>query len=103
LELTGLTLADLFTPAGIAAASTIVFLIVQIAKANFPALDARVSGATQASVVIAVLYVGAFFATPGTSIFTAILYFLLATSSAIGISSGLNHISEVREDHRDTA
>lgn len=94
--LTSLTLADLFTLPGIAASAAIVYLVVQIAKANFPALDARVSGALQATVIVGILYLAATIATPGVPIFTAFLFWLVATAGALGIHSAVDHIQDVQ-------
>lgn len=95
MDLTTLTISDLLTAGGIAAAGLITFLVVSIAKQLIPILDERVSGARQAAVILAALYVAAAVSTPGTPIFTAVLYYLTATSAALGIDSAVTHVQKV--------
>jgi hypothetical protein len=95
VDLTNVTLSSLLSPGGLAAAGAITYLVVEIAKKLAPTLDARISGALQATVVLAILYAAALVSTPGTAIFTAILYFLIADATAIGISSAVGHVQDV--------
>jgi hypothetical protein len=95
MDLTNVTLASLLSPGGIAAAGAITYLVVSILKRLLPALDARVSGALQATVVLAALYGAAAVTTPGTVVFTAVLYFLIADAAAIGIDSAVTHVQSV--------
>ena len=88
-----MTISSLLTAGGIATAGTIVFIVVELIKRVFPAIDDRVSGALQATVILAVLYAWAYAATPGTAVFTAVVYFLTADATAVGINSGLDHVN----------
>lgn len=96
MDLTTLTISDLLTGGGIAAAGLITFLVVSIAKQVAPLLDARVSGARQAAVILAALYIAAYISTPGTAIFTAFVYYLTATAAALGIDSAVGHVQQVQ-------
>lgn len=97
MNLSDITLASLLSPGGVAAAAALTFLVVALAKRNLPLVDARVSGALQATIVLLVLYIGAFVATPGTPIFTAFLFFALADAAALGVDSGVAHLAAVRK------
>jgi hypothetical protein len=95
-----LTLAALFTAAGAIAAAAVVRQLVELLKAVFPLLDARVSGAVMAFIGAGALYVFAFAATgPFTAEggFAAFLAWLGCAVGAVGINATVDHVTEVRE------
>ncbi|HEY5276948.1 MAG TPA: hypothetical protein VIK38_10545 [Coriobacteriia bacterium] len=94
-----LTLAALFTAGGAVAAAAVVRQLIQLLKATFPMLDARVSGALQSFIAAAVLYILAFAAVgPFTpeGVFGALLAWLGCAVGAIGINAAVGHVDEVR-------
>jgi hypothetical protein len=94
----GLTLAALFTAGGAVAAAALVRQLIQVLKAAFPMLDARVSGAALAFVLAAVLYVLAFAACGpfnAEGVFAAFLAWLGCAVGAIGINATVSHVDEV--------
>lgn len=85
-----LSLSVVLTAAGAVTAALLVRQIVELLKAVFPALDARVSGALQAFVLTGVLYVVAWVAVgdrTGDGVFVAFLSWLAAATSAVGINA----------------
>lgn len=91
-----LTLAALFTAAGTVAAAAVVRQLVELLKAVLPTLGEKVSGALQAFVASAVLYVLAFAAvgplTPDGG-FVAFLSWLGCAVGAVGINATLDHVT----------
>ena len=94
-----LTLAALFTAGGAVAAALVIRQLVELLKAVFPPLDARVSGALQSFVAAAVLYalavaaVGPFTPEGG---FAAFLSWLGCAVGAVGINTVVDHVAAVR-------
>ena len=92
------TFASLLEPGGVITAAVIITTLVQLLKAVFPTLDARVSGALLAFVFSAVLYVLAAFATGADNLDEGLLVFLAwlsCATSAVGIKSAVSHAVEV--------
>ena len=91
-----LTLAGLFTAAGAVAAAAVVRQFVQLVKFAIPAIGDKVSGALQAFVVSAALYVLAFASvgpfTPD-GVFLAALSWLGCAVAAVGIDAALGHVT----------
>lgn len=94
------TFADLLTPTGVLIAASAVLALVEIIKAGLPAIDRRVSGATIAFALSAVLYgltaVAIPQATPDGYLAVAFAWIACATS-AMGIRSGAQHLGDVRD------
>lgn len=86
---TGLTIDALFTAAGAGAAALVVRQIIELLKAVFAGLDAKVSGALQAFVLTAALYLLAIVATPAqqspNGILATIVAWVTCATAAIGI------------------
>jgi drug/metabolite transporter (DMT)-like permease len=96
---TTLTLAALFTAAGAVAAAAVIRQLIELLKAAFPMLSARVSGAIQAFVAAALLYLLAFLAVgPFTpeGVFAAFLAWLGCAVGAVGINAAVEHVAAVR-------
>lgn len=91
------TFASFLLPAGIIVAAAIVTGLIEVLKAAFPLLDDRVSGAAQAFVLTAILYIFTALATSvatpdaGLAVFTA---WLACAMSAIGIKSSFTHLQD---------
>lgn len=91
-----LTLTALFTAAGAVAAAAVVRQLVELLKAVLPTLDAKVSGAAQAFLASAVLYVLAYVAVGERSadgLFLAFLSWLGCAVGAVGINATLDHVT----------
>jgi hypothetical protein len=99
MDTSGLTLAALFSAAAIAPAALIIREFVELLKAVFPALSARVSGAVQAFFASAVLYLIAYAAvgarTPEGG-FQAFLAWLGVAVAAVGINAAVDHVAAVK-------
>lgn len=94
-----LTLAALFTAGGAVAAAAVVRQLIELLKVAFPALDARMSGATMAFLLSLLLYVLAWAAVGGRDaegIFLAFLSWIACAVAAVGINSTVDHVREVR-------
>jgi hypothetical protein len=94
-----LTLLALFTAGGAVAAAAIVRQLIEVLKVAFPALDARMSGATLSFLLSLVLYGLAYAAVGERSaegVFLAFLSWLACAVAAIGINSTVDHVQEVR-------
>ena len=90
-----ITFASLLEPAGVIVAAGIITTLVQLIKAVFPALDARVSGALMAFLASAVLYVLAGLATNVVTLDAGLLVFLAwlsCATSSVGIKSTIDHV-----------
>jgi hypothetical protein len=90
------TVADLFTAAGAGAAALVVRQIVELLKAALPPLDAAVSGALQAFVLTAAVYVVAVLGTPvqqtPDGILAAIVAWVTCATAAIGIDQAWSRV-----------
>jgi hypothetical protein len=89
-----ITVAALFTVAGAAAAALIIRQLVELLKAVIPALDAKVSGALQAFVLSAALYLFAAIALPvqgADGVLLAIVSWLGCATAAVGIDASWTH------------
>lgn len=96
------TLAAILLGAGAFPAAAIIRQLIELLKAVFPSLDAKVSGALQAFILSAVLYVFAYVAVVGAnasaeSAFAAFLAWCACATSAVGINSSLGHVRAVRD------
>lgn len=90
--------ADLVTPAGVVVAAGLIVGLIQLIKASFAGIDARISGASLAFFLSAVLYVlvalalrseGAITTADGyLGVFAA---WLTAATSAVGIKASFSH------------
>jgi len=91
-----ITIAELFTAAGAGAAALVVRQVVELAKAALPALDARVSGALQAFVLTAAVYLAATLAVPEQQtpdgILAAVVAWVTCATAAIGIDQSWSRI-----------
>lgn len=97
MEFEGITVASLFAAAGAGAAALVIRQIVELIKGVFPAIDARVSGAIQAFVLSAALYVLAAIALPvegADGILLAIVSWLTCATAAVGIDAAWSHARE---------
>jgi hypothetical protein len=95
-----ITFASFVTPPGVIAAAAIITGLIQLIKAVFPAIDARVSGAAMAFVGTAVLYgvtaaaLGIADANAGLTLFLA---WLSCATSAVGIKAVSDHVTTSSE------
>ena len=93
------TFASFLDPTGLIVAAGIITALVQLLKAVFPALDARVSGAVMAFTFSAVLYVltavsvGVPTLDAGLVIFAA---WLACATSAVGAYATITHVATQR-------
>lgn len=91
-----LTVASLFTAAGAGIAALVIRQLVQVLKAVLPPLDSAVSGALQAFILSALLYVLAAIALPvngADGVLNAIVTWLTCASAAIGIDVTWNRVN----------
>lgn len=101
-----ITLALLLTPGGGVVAAAVIRQLIEVLKVAIPGLDARVSGALQATIASLVLYVvvwltaGALTAESG---FVAFLGWLGCSAAAIGINSAIDHVARVTNTAARTA
>ncbi len=94
------TFASFLEPAGIIVAGGLVTAFIELLKNVFPALGTRVSGALQAFVITAVIYVLTAIATNTNSLDTALVVFaawLACATAAVGIHSTVSHVAEVQK------
>lgn len=90
----GITIDGLFTAAGAGAAALVIRQVIEVVKAALPVIDAKVSGATQAFVLSAALYVLAAFALPVADvngILLAGVSWLTCATAAVGINAAWDH------------
>lgn len=90
IDFTVITVASLFTAAGAGVAALLIRQIVELLKAVLPRLDAAVSGALQAFVLSAALYVFAAIALPvsgADGVLLAIVSWLTCAVAAVGIDA----------------
>lgn len=92
------TFENLITPEGVVIAAGLITGLVQLLKTSFPIIDARISGASMAFVLSAVLYVVAAWALTSNGVisgadgFLAVfMAWLAAATSAVGIKSSFDH------------
>jgi hypothetical protein len=95
-----ITFAQLVTPAGTVIAAGIITALVQLLKGTVPILDARVSGASMAFLISALLYIATTAAllsegalTPPDGFLGVFLAWLSAATSAVGIKAAYDHAS----------
>lgn len=96
----GVTFEDFLTPAGLTIAAALVTGFIQVLKATFAGLDARVSGALMAFVITAVLYAATGFAVPPhdpNGVLTIFLAWLGCAEVAIGIKATADHYVATRQ------
>lgn len=94
-----LTLAALFTAGGAVMAAAVVRQLIEVLKVAFPAIDARVSGASLAFILSLVLYALAYVAVgarDAEGIFLAFLSWIACAVAAVGINSTVDHVQEIR-------
>ena len=94
-----LTLAALFTAGGAVAAAAVIRQLIEVLKVAFPALDARLSGASLSFILSLVLYSLAWAAVGARSpegIFLAFLSWIACAVAAVGINSTVDHVQEIR-------
>lgn len=87
-----ITVAAVFSAAGAGAAALVIRQLIQLIKAVFPTIDARVSGAVQAFVLSATLYTFAAIALPvvgADGVLLAIVSWLTAATAAVGIDQAI--------------
>lgn len=92
-----ITFESLITPAGVVVAAGIVTALVQLIKGVFPVIDEKVSGALQAFVLTAVLYILVAVTVPQESVnglLAVFLAWLSCATSAVGIKSTVDHVQE---------
>ena len=93
------TFASLLTPEGVVIAAGIITGLVSLLKAVFTKLDEKVSGALQAFVLSAILYIlaaisiGVASLDAGLGVFLA---WLACATSAVGIYSTVQHVADQR-------
>lgn len=90
----GVTFESFLTPAGLVIAAGILTGAIQLIKATFPALDARVSGAVMAFFLSLVLYAATGFAVPPHSpndVLALVLAWLGCAEVSIGIKATADH------------
>ena len=93
------TFASLLEPTGVVVAAAIITAVIQLIKGVSPAIDARISGATMAFVLSAVIYVLAAISTGVKDMDAGLLVFmawLSCATSAVGIKSATTHVAESR-------
>ena len=91
-----ITFASLLTPEGIVIAGGLITSLVELIKRVLPTIDARVSGALQAFILSAVLYVLAGIATSVGSLdagLTVFMAWLACATAAVGINSTVTHVA----------
>lgn len=93
-----ITFEMLVTAAAVPIAAGIITTLVALLKSSFPVLDARVSGASMAFILSAILYIAAGFALrqPGVpftpnDLLNVFLAWLAVASSAVGIKATFDH------------
>ena len=89
------TFESFLTPAGLIVAAALVTGTIEVLKTAFPLLDARVSGAAQAFVLTAILYIIAGLSTGATTADAWLAVFaawLSCATAAIGIKSTYVHL-----------
>jgi hypothetical protein len=94
-----LTLAALFTAGGAVAGAAIIRQLIEVLKVAFPVIDQRLSGATMAFILSAVLYVLAWIAVGGRDadgIFLGVTSWIACAVAAIGINATVDHVQEIR-------
>ncbi len=101
-----ITVAAIFTAAGAGTAALVIRQLVQLIKYVFPAIDARVSGAVQAFILTAALYLCAAIALPVVGpdgILLAIVSWLTAAMAAVGIDQAIGRVraTKATHEHRD--
>lgn len=92
-----ITFASLITPPGVVVAAGIVTALVQLIKGVFPVIDEKVSGALQAFVLTAILYVLVAITVPQPDANGYLLVFmawLSCATSAVGIKSVSDHVQD---------
>lgn len=90
-----ITFESLITPPGVVVAAGIVTALVQLIKGVFPVVDEKVSGALQAFVLTAVLYILVAVTVPQADANGYLLIFmawLSCATSAVGIKSVSDHV-----------
>jgi hypothetical protein len=95
------TFESLITPGGVVIAAGIVTALVQLLKVSFPILDAKISGATLAFGLSAILYTVTALALASTGVITSpdgslavFMAWLSAATSAVGIKSTIDHTTK---------
>ena len=95
-----ITFQSFLDPQGIVAAGALTTGLVALIKSVFPVIDARVSGALQAFIVTAILYVGVLASTTpapdANGILTIFAAWLACATAAIGIHGTQAHITAQR-------
>lgn len=92
------TFASFLDPAGIVVAGGLVTALVALLKSVFPVLNERASGALQAFILTAILYVLAGIATNTNSLDAGLVVFaawLACATAAVGIHSTVTHVQDV--------
>lgn len=92
-----MTLSTLLSPEGIVPAAALVTALIEVLKASFPALSARVSGALMAFLISAALYLLAGIAGAAPTADGAFLVFaswLACATAAIGIHGSASQIAK---------
>lgn len=94
----GVTFADLMTPAGVVIAAGVITALVELIKTAFPVVDAKISGASMAFIISAVLYVIAAVALTNlgnipdlNGYLSVFLAWLAAATSSVGIKASFVH------------
>jgi hypothetical protein len=95
-----ITFGSLVTPAGIVVSAGAITTLVQLLKSTFPVLDAKLSGALQAFILSAALYVVTGLVLQAASPLTPdaalgiFMAWLTCATSAVGIKSAVTHATE---------